>query len=236
MKYTAVNNETGEVEEMPKVQRDLMIKAKSHSNPKDERTPSKKAEIVKNIALIYLQLEQDDKALAAFKEARAQYPNDVNLILNEANIHLKLDNKDKFKELMNEAVTIAPDNPDLHYNIGVISMEQGDYEACRKAYNKALEIDPKYENAILNLSVSYTEEGNSLIEEMNALGNSRADIQKYDALKAKKDSLFEEGAKVLENGLKSLPSNAKMLEQLKNIYGALGDTANYKRVKDMIEQ
>ena len=41
----------------------------------------KKSEIVKNIALIYTQLGQDDKALEAYKDARANDPKDVNLIL-----------------------------------------------------------------------------------------------------------------------------------------------------------
>ncbi len=236
MKYTAVNAETGEAEEMPKTQRDLMVKAGSYTDPKDERSPSKKAEIVKNIALIYLQLEENDKAKAAFSEARAAYPNDVNLVLNEANLYLKLGDRNKFKDLMAEAAQMAPDNPDLHYNIGVVNMEQGNYEESRKAYNKAIAINPNYVNAILNLSTSYINEGNALIDEMNALGSSRADIQKYDELKKQKDDLFTEGAKVLEDGLKTNAGDKSLLEQLKNVYGALGDNDNYLRVKKLLEE
>ena len=112
VKYTAVNVETGKREEMAKAQRDLMVKSKQYKDPKEEKTESKRAEIVKNIALIYTQLDQDDKALAAYKEARASNPKDVNLILNEANLHYKLGDKDKFKTLMAEATVVAPDNPD----------------------------------------------------------------------------------------------------------------------------
>ncbi len=234
--YTAVNVETGEREAMPKLQRDLMVKSGSYKDPKDEKSPSKKAEIIKNIAFIYQQLGQDEKAKAAFDEARAAYPDDVNLILNQANLYFKLGDKDKFKELMQEAVEMAPDNPDLHYNIGVINMEQGNYEESRTAYRKAIELNPEYVNAILNLSTSYVNEGNSLIDQMNSLGTSRDDIKKYDELKAKKDSLFKSAAEVLEQGLENNPNNTSMLEQLKNIYGALGDTENYKRIKALLEQ
>ena len=70
MNYYAVNNETGE-EEMfnDKSTRDFYIKAKSHSNPKDEKSESKTAEIVKNIALIYVQNGENEKALGAMADA-----------------------------------------------------------------------------------------------------------------------------------------------------------------------
>jgi tetratricopeptide (TPR) repeat protein len=236
LKYTAVNNETGEREELPKDTRDLYIKAQTHSDPKDERTPSKKAEIVKNVALIYQQQGKNEEALKAYEDAIAQNPKDVNLILNKANLYYGMGDKDKFKELMAEASEMAPDNPDLLYNIGVINMEQGDYEGARGAYKKALAIDPNYTNALLNLSTTYVNEGNDLIDKMNELASSykKADIAKYDELKEKKDNLFREGASVLETALKTQPENTSILSQLKNIYGALGDAANFKRIKGLL--
>lgn len=233
--YKATNLETGEVEEMNKNQRDLMVKAGTYKDPLDEKAPSKKAEIVKNTALIYTQLGQDDKALEAYKKARESNPDDVNLILNEANLYYKMGDKEKFKELMAQATDMAPDNPDLQYNIGVINMEQGNIEAARESYKKALAIDPGYINAQLNLSTTYVNEGNALIDEMNALGNSKADIAKYDALKQKKDDLFNEGAIILEDALKTNPDNQGILTQLKNIYGAMGDNDNFMRVKKLLE-
>lgn len=232
--YKATNAETGEVEIMDKSQRDLMVKSGTYKDPADEKTPSKRAEIVKNMALIYSQLGQDDKAKAAFADARASNPNDVNLILNEANLYYKLGDKEKFKALMAEAASVAPDNPDLHYNIGVINMEQDNIEEARASYKRALEIDPGYVNATLNLSTTYVNEGNGLIDEMNSLGNSRADIARYDELKQQKDDLFVVGAKILEDALKGNPDNQGILTQLKNIYGALGDNDNFMRIKKLL--
>ncbi len=232
--YKATNTETGEVEEMDKVQRDLMVKSGTYTNPLDEKTPSNKSEIVKNTALIYTQLGQDEKALEAYKAARQNDPEDINLILNEANLYFNQGDKDKFKELMAEAIALAPDNPDLHYNVGVISMEQENYEDARASYKKTIELDPSYTNAFLNLSTTYVNQGNSLIEDMNALGNSRADITKYEELKEKKDSLFKQGADVLEEALKANPENENVMTQLKNIYGAMGDNENFMRMKKML--
>ena len=95
-------------------------------------------------------------------------------------------------------------------------------------------MDPKYTNAYLNLSTTYVNEGNGMIDEMNSLGNSRADIAKYDELKEKKDGLFKQGADVLEDALKNNPDNENVMTQLKNIYGAMGDTENFMKMKKML--
>jgi len=232
--YTAVNVESGETETMDKATRDLYVKAGTHKDPKEEVSPSKKPEIVKNIALIYQQLGDSTRALEAYAAARSENPGDVNLVLGEANLHYSMGDKEKFKQLMAQASEMAPDNPDLLYNIGVINMEQGNLTEARDAYKKTLAIDPGYINALLNLSTTYVNEGNGLIDEMNALGSSRADIAKYDQLKGQKDSLFLEGAKVLEDALKTNPDNESVLTQLKNIYGALGDTENFMRIKKLL--
>ena len=53
--YFATNVETGEEEEvLDENTRDLYVKAKSHIKPGERLTDSKKPEIVKNVALIYV--------------------------------------------------------------------------------------------------------------------------------------------------------------------------------------
>jgi tetratricopeptide (TPR) repeat protein len=234
LKYTAVNVESGEVETLDQQTRDLYVKAGTHKDPKDDKTPSKKPEIIKNIALIYQQQGKNDEALAAYDDAIASNPEDVNLVLNKANLYYTLGDKDKFKKLMAEASEMAPNNPDLLYNVGVINMEQGNMQEARDAYKKALAVDPNYINALLNLSTTYVNEGNGLIDEMNTLGTSRGDTARYEELKQKKDDLFKEGATVLEEALKTNPENEGILSQLKNIYGALGDNDNFMRIKKLL--
>ncbi|UJH66966.1 tetratricopeptide repeat protein [Allomuricauda sp. SCSIO 65647] len=233
-KYSATEIASGETVEMAAQEYDLYKKSNAYKDFKEEKTPSKKAEIVKNIALIYQQQGKNEEALAAYEDAIKSNPDDVNLVLNKANLYYTMGDKDKFKELMAEASAMAPDNPDLLYNIGVINMEQGNIEEARDAYKKALAVDPSYVNALLNLSTTYVNEGNALIDEMNSLGTSRADTERYEELKQKKDDLFQEGATVLEEALKANPDNESILTQLKNIYGALGDTENFMRVKKLL--
>ena len=50
----------------------------------------------------------------------------------------------------------------------------------------------------------------------------------------KKEDLFVEASRLLEDALKHNPGNETVLAQLKNIYGALGDNENFMRVKKLI--
>ena len=134
---------------------------------------------------------------------------------------------------MEEAVKIDNNNPDLWYNIGVINMEQGNLQEARKAYKRALEINPSYLNAIINLSTTYINEGNLLIDEMNALGSSRNDIRRFDELRLQKDKLFGKGADILESYLRLNSGDRSVIYQLKSIYGAMGDRKNYERLEKM---
>nr|WP_314559537.1 tetratricopeptide repeat protein [uncultured Capnocytophaga sp.] len=235
--YYATDKQTKkEVAFGDKNQRDLMVKAKTHERPRDEKTPSKRADIVKNIAYIYVEQGKNEEALKAFEEARKSYPKDANIILNQANIYLQLGDKEKFKELMAEAAQIEPNNPDLHYNMGVINMEQKNIADSRKNFEQALRIKPNYPDAALNLSTTYLEEGNALVEQMNKLGTSKADNEKFDKLRGEKDELFKKGASILEDFIKVHGNTDNILEQLKIIYGALGDTSNFQRIKKMLDK
>ena len=59
---------------------------------------------------------------------------------------------------------------------------------------------------------------------------------KYDELKEKKDSLFKQGADVLEEALKSTPDNVNIMTQLKNIYGAMGDNEIFGDIKKTLKR
>ncbi|MFJ1366600.1 tetratricopeptide repeat protein [Capnocytophaga canimorsus] len=234
--YLAKNKQSQKEETFTsKNQRDLMVKSGSYINPRTEKTPSKRGEIVKNIALIYVEQGKNDQAINAFEEARKAFPKDATLVIAEASVYLQLNDRNKFKELMEEAAKLSPENADIQYNIGVINMEQGQLEAAREAFKQALKLRPNYTDAVLNYSTTYINEGNALIEQMNALGNSKADIKKYDELGQQKDMLYRKAVEFMEEYIKVQGNETSVLEQLKNVYGALGDTANFKRIKALLE-
>jgi len=238
MEYSATNKETGEQENFDSKQlRDLALRGGDYISPKDRKTESKYGEIIKNIALIYNTKGEDDKAIAAIKEARAENPDDLSLILTEADLESKLGNREKAKSLFEEAIIKDPNNPLLRYNVGVMTMKDGDFETARNSFSKALELDPTMQDAALNISTTYIEEGNKLVEEMNSLGTSDADFKKYDELKAKKVSLFEQAANTLLQYLDNNPNGSNnIFGQLNNIYLAIGDVEKAKMYKAKIKE
>jgi tetratricopeptide (TPR) repeat protein len=238
MNYYATNKETGEEEAFPsKDTRDLSVKmTKSHINPRNVKSESRAAEIVKNIALIYVSEGDNEKALGAMADARAENPDDLGLLLSEANVYLKMGNREKFKALMEEATEKDPNNAELQYNLGVLAAEGGNIEESIGYYNKAIEIDPSYVDAYNNIAVVILQSEAGIVEEMNNLGTSSADNIKYDELKAKRTKLYESAVPYLEKALELRNTNMDAARTLMNIYSALGETDKFKAMKAKIEE
>ena len=237
MRYYATNKETG-VEEIfdNAILRDASVKAGQYISPKNEMAESKFAEIVKNIALIYVAEDQNEKALAAMADARVSNPDDLGLILSEANVHLKMGNRDKFKDLMEEATSKDPGNAELQYNLGVLAAEGGNPEEAKKYYQKALDLNPKYVDAQINMAVVILDGEAALVEEMNKLGNSAADNRRYDELKDKRSELYRSAVPYLQKALELKKNNIDAARTLMNIYSALGETDKFKEMRTKVEE
>ena len=212
---------------------DIYKKSKSYKDFREEKTESKFPEIVKNIALIYAQLGDDDKAMFAVQEARQSNPNDINLILTEANIYIQLGEKVKFQELMNEAISQDPNNPGLFYNLAVVTSDLGDKKSAREYYERAIEIDPNYQNAYLNLVALILEGEQKIVQEMNSLGTSRKDNARYDILKSEREDLYRECVPILKK-LIEIEKDEDAIKTLMNIYGTLGENQGFNEMKALL--
>ena len=245
--FFVTNNETGQEEKVSQTEYDLLKSSKEYSNPRIGQTESRFPEIVKNIALIYVQQGQNELAEEAIKEARAIQPNDVSLLLNEADLYIRISNnsdndderlyyRNKFKSLMEMAIEMDPTNGILYYNLGVIYAEQGELELSKEKYQKAIELIPDYVDAYLNLVSIILEDEVAIVEEMNSLGNSKKDNLRYDELKNDRENLYRECVPLLEELLKVSPENIDALNTLKNIYGVLGENEAFMQVKAKMEE
>ncbi|WP_111682862.1 tetratricopeptide repeat protein [Winogradskyella tangerina] len=232
MVYYATNKETGQEEAFAdKNGRDLSVKIKTHISPRDQKTDSKRSEIVKNIALIYADQGENEKALAATIEARAENPEDLGLIVAQAQTYLKLGNKEKFQSLIDEASNKGAGNVEFLYNLGALLSTSGAEEEAKKYYAKALDIDPNYYNAVLNMGYAILAKEESVVNEMNAiLDSSSPNYDKYDELKASLQDLYKEAIPWLERALK-LQEEVGTAKNLMNLYSAINDTEKYQEMK-----
>lgn len=234
--FLAYNKATKEDEVFPnKSMRSLALKSGTHLKPTERETESALPSIVKNIALMYVELGDTDNAIKAVKDARNENPKDLGLILTEANLYLKLDDKVKFKTLMEEAIQQDPSNPKLYFNLGVIAGEQGDVDSAKKYYTKSLELNSEDINANYNMAALVLQEEASLVEKMNSLGTSSADNRKYDALQEERNVVYRKAKPYLENILKIDSKNENAARTLKGIYSVLGETAKFKEMKVLLE-
>ena len=216
-----------------KLLRDASVQAKTHSNPTEKKSKSRYPEIIKNMALIYNQMGDTEKALGAMLEARAENPDDLNLILTEANVYYAMGNIDKFKSLLEYATELDSENPELQYNLGVIAAEANDVENAKKYYTRAIELNPKYVNAYINLAALILGQEESIIDEMNNLGTSAADDRRYDELRLERKELYFEAIPYLEQAIDIDSNNFQAARTLSNIYSATGDDAKAKEYRDL---
>ncbi|WP_163514946.1 tetratricopeptide repeat protein [Gelidibacter japonicus] len=234
--YLAVNKETNEEEAFPsKAMMDISVKAGTHIKPTIKKSESKQGEIVRNVALIYMNQGNNEKALEAMKDARVANPDDASLIISEANMQLKMGNRDEFKRLIQEALVKDPNNPELLFNLGIVAAEAGETDAAKGYYEKALKIKPDYTDVHNNMAVLILSQEQAIIEKMNALGSSAADNKKYDELKEERSQLYREAIPYLETTLKLRPTDLQTAKTLLNIFSALGDTAKQKEMKAKVE-
>ncbi len=234
--FFATSTETNQEEVFQdKNMRDIQVKAKTHVAPGQRKTESKKPEIVKNIALIYVSQGKDAEALDAMKAAREESPDDINLILSEANVHYKMGDTGKFKSLLQDAVRLDPTNPELQYNLGVISAESGQDAEAKAYYEKALELDPSYVNSYINLSALILGKEESIISEMNNLGSSKADNLRYDELREQRQDLYRQAVPYLSKALELDAQNINAAKTLMNIYSILGEGAKREEMKAKVE-
>lgn len=232
--YLATNVETNKQDLFNfQAERDLRVKAKTHINPVDELSESKYPEIIKNLALLYIQEGQNDLALAAMADAKKENPGDVQLLLTEANIYFNMGNIEKFKETLEEATIMDPYNSELQFKLGMIARDAGDTDAAKAYYNQAIKLDPNYAPPHIEFAILILNNADLLNEDMNALvdSNRQSDWDKYDALKEKRNLLYRDAIPYLDKALEIESDNIQVHRQLSILYSTLGeeDKAKYHR-------
>jgi tetratricopeptide (TPR) repeat protein len=211
--------------------RDKMVKMGTHEKPRTEDVPSKRGEIYKNVALIYVQQGKMDLAKKAVSDARKANPEDTSLILTEANLYLESKDMETYKKLISEALEKNPNDVDLIFNLGVVSAGAKNYSEAEKFYTKVIELDPKYINAYINMAAMKLDNEKVIIDEMNKLGTSADDMKRYNVLKKKREDLFKSTIPYLEKAVALDPKNEDVSKTLLNVYSALEMTTEYKALK-----
>lgn len=236
-RYYAKNISTGSEDSFAtKTERDNFIKFKTHSNPREEKMPSKRGEIYRNIALIYVDKGRVEDAKKAIVEARAANPDDSSLIITEADLYLKSKDFTNYEKLVKEAIEKNPKDASLQYNLGVIAAQSERSVDAEKYYLKAIEIDPNYINAYINLAILKLAPESAVIDQMNKLGTTPAENKKYEVLKKQRLEIFNSAIPYLEKAVQLDPKNYDAAKTLLNVYNALEITDKAAPLKVKVKE
>ena len=206
----------------------------THISPRDEMAESVEIDILRSIAAIYRTKEDFDNSLKFLEKAKLINPVDINLILLESNIRWEMGEVDMYQNLITKALEIEPNNVDLIFNLGVVNADKGDSEKAVDYYNKAIAMDPSYTKAYLNAAALTLEKEGAIIEEMNSLGMSTADYNRYDELKIERENLYRSAIPYLEKVFELENDNLNAARTLKNIFSALGDVESENKYKTIV--
>ena len=235
--YSAINKETNVEKKFDtKDGMNKGVKDGLYIKPITKNSESKKGHILRNMTLMYVSKGETEKAAELIKQARKENPDDLALMNAEANMYYKIGDMEKYKTIINEVISRDPDNPELYYNLGVASKKNGEEEAAMEYYTKTLELDPNYIGALINKADLLLSKDEAMIEEMNALGTSTADYNRYDELQEERNNLHKEALPFLERALSLRGDSADLLSTLKNIYSQLGMDDKAKEAKTRLEE
>ncbi|MEO0036796.1 MAG: hypothetical protein RIQ59_7 [Bacteroidota bacterium] len=230
--YYAKNKATGAEESYAnKSVRDNLVNLGTHLSPREEKLPSKKGEIVKNIALILIEQGKSEEAKTAISEARKENPDDADLIVSEANIYLNLNDSVNYKRLISEALEKRPNDEVLVFNLGVTCANAKQFEDAEKYYAKAIELKPDFLSAYINLADLILKPDAKIVEEMNKLTISDKDLKRNDVLKAQRQKLFQKAMPLYEKAHQLDPKDADIKSILKSVYSYLELTEKVKALK-----
>ena len=234
--YLATEKETGKEQVFQdKKSRDFSVDViGTHESPRDQIAKSVEIDMLRSIAAIYRNQSNFKKSIEYLEKAKLIDSNDINLILLESNIRWEMGEVDQYQRLISKALEIEPNNVDLIFNLGVVNAEKGHFEDAISYYNKVIEIDSDYTKAYLNAAAMILEKEEPMIEEMNSLGTSTSDYNRYDELKIERENLYREAIPYLEKVFELEDDNLNAARTLRNIFSQLDETESYNKYKAIV--
>jgi tetratricopeptide (TPR) repeat protein len=234
--FVATDKSTGEVKVFTtKAERDLLVKSGDFIKPEIKNSKSIQGEIFRKLTAVYIDIGENDKAISLLNQLITESPNDFDLLNIASSMYYKLGDFDNFNKMTKKLIELKPDDENLYFNLGVTNSKNGNKEEALKYYSKAIELNPDYDAALINKAQLILEGESAIIEEMNALGTSSADYDKYDELKEQKNELYREVIPYLEKASILRNDDIELAKTLKNIYELLGMDDKSKEMKTRIE-
>ena len=169
-----------------------------------------------------------------------RYPDNLNILLNQINLYLATGETDKALSKLEKAVTMDATNPTLFFAIGTSydkvagdttqtdEVRKNSFNKAIDAYKKAIELKDDYFDAYYNLGAIYVNKAAVIMDKANQLPLN--DVDAYNALKEKADTMMETSLPYLQKAHEIDPSDKNTMVSLKEIYTRL---KKYDKLKEI---
>ena len=197
-------------------ERNDKIKNGSHLRPRAELI-SKKAEIYKSIAMIYIQKGYKEKAIKAIAQARNLNNQDPSLAFIEANLYLQTKEYELFDGLAAIIIESNPNNAEVIANFGINCQNEQYYEGAEYYYKKAIETDPKNITAYINLSALLAEKSIKITNKINDMKALSSDKKGYLELKTEREQIVKTIKPYLQKIVSIDPYNSSVSQLMNSL-------------------
>lgn len=199
-------------------ERDAKIKSGTYMRP-SEKIHSKKGDIFKNLALIYVNKGFKEKALKAIVDAKNYIALDQSLAIIEANLYLETKDYETFDSLTASILELDPKNAKLASDFGLKCEKEFYYEGAEYYYKKAITMNPLFAESYINLSALLIDRSNAIDLKISNLGSSDTNKIMISELKLQKEQILKSVQPYLQKAVSIDPfnSSAKQLMASVNI-------------------
>lgn len=190
------------------------------------------------IADIYEIKNDDANLLATINEGKATYPKDQSITNRELNYYATTGKMDAYITKVEDAVKADPNNAELLFNLATAYNNVANpkdksgkelpkpanynelFAKAESAYENTTKAAPQKAEVFYYYGALYFNRGVNVNNSMNELGNSAADLKKFDGLKIERDEWFNKAATQFEKVITIWEPQAKSLKG--------DDLANYQ--------
>ncbi|PKB16425.1 hypothetical protein CLU82_1561 [Flavobacterium sp. 5] len=204
-------------------ERDTKIQSGSHMRP-NVKFYSKRGEISKNIALIYVQKGFKEKAIKAIEMAKKFNGIDESLNVVEANLYLETKDYETFDHLATFILELNNKNAQLASDFGINCEKELYYEGAEYYYKKAISMDPLYAASYIKLSALLIGKGNAIDSNIKSLETTEANKKMIAELKLQKEQILKSVQTYLQKVVNIDPFN----NNAKELMASINITTNVK--------
>lgn len=184
---------------------------------KDWLAVAPEAAAYRSLGLAYKKQGKLEESKKTIDEGIAKYPKDANLLVEKINFYLEGAQYTDALTYVNNLLEVEPKNDGALFIKGLAYEKIGNEDSVVYYYLRASEVNPANVKPWNNLGALYVAKANALVEPMNKLGNSSAEIKKYDEMKALRKGYYAKAKPYLDKAHELEPNDAQINRVLKQV-------------------